>query len=63
MIKLNINSHEIPINEKLIFIQGNYDINSTNNKLQEIATSPYFQIAYPTIETQPKGTFIFKVMR
>jgi len=37
--------------------------NETNAKLQEIATSPlYFQIAYPTQETQPKGAFIFKVV-
>jgi len=37
--------------------------NETNAKLQEIATSPlYFQIAYPSQETQPKGAFIFKVV-
>lgn len=37
--------------------------NETNTKLQEIATSPlYFQIAYPTQETQPRGAFIFKVV-
>ena len=31
MIKLNINSHEIPINKKLIFLQGSYDINAIDN--------------------------------
>ncbi len=36
--------------------------NETNIKLQEIAASPYFQIAYPTTETQPKGAFIFRVV-
>ncbi len=36
--------------------------NETNAKLQEIASSPYFQIVYPTQETQPKGAFIFKVV-
>jgi len=33
--------------------------NETNAKLQELITSPYFQIAYPT---QPKAVFIFKVV-
>ena len=36
--------------------------NETNIKLQKIAASPYFQIAYPTQETQPKGAFIFRVV-
>ncbi|MBU4493652.1 MAG: glycosyltransferase family 39 protein [Nanoarchaeota archaeon] len=36
--------------------------NETNIKLGEIASSPYFQIAYPTQETQPRGAFIFKVV-
>ena len=31
MITLNINSHEIPINEKLIFLQGNYNCNDIEN--------------------------------
>jgi len=31
MITLNINSHEIPIIEKLTFLQGNYDINDIEN--------------------------------
>ncbi|QEE14538.1 hypothetical protein DSAG12_00351 [Promethearchaeum syntrophicum] len=31
MIKLNIDSHEIPINQKLMFLQGNYDINTIEN--------------------------------
>ncbi len=31
MITLNINSHEIPLNEKLIFLHGNYDINAIEN--------------------------------
>lgn len=31
MITLNINSHEIPINKKLIFLQGSYDINAIDN--------------------------------
>ena len=35
--------------------------NETNTKLQEIATSPYFQIVYPSSENQPRGAFIFKV--
>ena len=29
--KLNIDSQEIPINQKLIFLQGNYDINTIEN--------------------------------
>jgi hypothetical protein len=37
--------------------------NETNIKLREIAASPYFQITYPTQETQPKGAFIFRVLR
>ena len=31
MIKLNIDSNEIPINQKLIFLQGSYDINAIEN--------------------------------
>jgi len=31
MIKLIINSHKIPINEKLTFLQGNYNINEIEN--------------------------------
>jgi len=36
--------------------------NETNIKLQEIASSPYFQLAYPTQETQLKVVFIFRVV-
>ncbi len=36
--------------------------NETDNKLREIAASPYFQLAYPTTETQPRGAFIFRVV-
>ena len=36
--------------------------NETNAKLQELITSPYFQLSYPTQQTQPKGAFIFRVV-
>ena len=36
--------------------------NETDEKLKEIATSPYFKLAYPTSENQPRGAFIFKVV-